>query len=69
MNQQPENSPDSATSLQARSRQQGPIESSTQHQPDAQLTPFTRDTHLCILIEWWDSCPNPGMAWAGDRPC
>jgi hypothetical protein len=69
MTKQSEISTDSATSLQLRFSQQGPIESMTQYQPDSQLTPFTRDTHLGILIRWWDSYPNPEIALAGDRPC
>jgi len=69
MIQQSEISTDSATSRQVRSRQQRPVESMTQYQPDAQLTAFTRYTHLGILIRWWDSRPNPEIALAGDRPC
>jgi hypothetical protein len=70
MIQQSEISTDSATPHQVRSRQQGPIESMTQYRPNALLTPFKRDTHLCIMIEWWDSCPNPEKAAvAGGRPC
>jgi hypothetical protein len=52
MTKQSEISRGPAASLQLRSRQQGQIESRTQYQPAAQLTPFTRYTHLCIMIEW-----------------
>jgi hypothetical protein len=66
---QPEISTDPAASVRVTARQKEAIESTMQYQPDVHLTPFTRDTHLCIMIRWWDSCPNPGMDWTGDRPC
>jgi hypothetical protein len=69
MTKHPQISRDSAVSHQARSRQQEAIESRTPFQPDAQLTPFTRDTHQGIMIEWWDSCTNPKTALSGVAPC
>jgi len=69
MTDQTEINTDSAGSVQARSMQQEAVESRTLCQPDAQLTPFRRDTHLGILIRWWDSYPNPEIALAGDWPC
>lgn len=41
-----------AAFLAVRSRHEQAIESMTQHQPDSELTPFTRDTHQGIMIEW-----------------
>jgi len=69
MTKQSEISANSADSLPARSRQLQAIESRTQCQSDAQLTPFRRDTHQGILIEWWDSGPNPGTAVSGEGSC
>ena len=71
MTKQSDISRDSATSLRSRARKQRPMESMTQYQPDTQLTPFTRDTHLCIMIERRSfvltNCRPSGAG--GDRGC
>jgi hypothetical protein len=71
MTKQPEISRDSAASLPLRSRPKGPIESMTQFQPDKQLRPFTKDTHLGIMIEWRPYVRTYGRpgAGGGGRSC
>jgi len=72
MTVQPQISIDTPAFVSARSRQQqGPIESMTQFQSDAQLTPFRRDTHLCIMIRWgtFVLTNGRGAGVGGDRGC
>jgi len=71
MTKEPQISLDSAVPHRAMLRQQQAIEPRTQFQPDAQLTPFTRDTHLGITIRWGTFVLTNGRCAGvgGDRGC